>query len=1128
MSDRGSVHQSKDPLDLLKSQEKSFLSKVPEITHQATQISFAGTPTFGDLDLLEQIYSLDAEQLNNIKALDHQIESTKSFIPFLYSYRSISGTINKSKVVKEIMSGQSSEHQASFQEEFISMFTPFLNRLLEILNFSKSAEKTIQNLISGSNFNLSDVVFEKLMVLLNIIFSIEQIKLLKSGINNDISYFKRIVKNVSKATQVPNQTDVQELQIYLSTPLIFFSKLQTYFTKSSKEHKNEAEKSFKNCNLFLSYLLKINQIPPMTPSKFSQILTSIYAILLMHHSSDSKTSILSSPLISDVAKILSENPIGILYGDNIYTIDQILKHVPWKPIKDFPILDNSDQLKNEKWRHKFLIKHNVNRIRKKSNDMLRLANSIARGATFNVENLYRILDFLSEMTLMVQLQSNYKFSVKAQTKQSSTDQKIFNYDLVVSNNYSSADLNALVEIIGYIKSIATSLFESEGQIQNAVFKHINETIQDLVLNTLELPIISAKHYNDNVTIKTIQTLRNIFGRWGKNDNPDLILKSSAEFKPHSIKDSPVYYSQHHIDVIRAIIQNLIHPNSPAMKKQGFGKKAEIKEGALNKIQLFLNDSCNWNIIINYSQAVKDASNLGSLWFREVYREIDDVVAFPVRSSLPFILAEHLLTVSNNPSLHDSFLNPFELYNDAAAFAIKTFDSQYLYREIVSEVNICIETIAFSFAYTLYRVCRETSAGIELPPDCLDMIRPLPMRYDLILVQNKLEILGSQLDFNLITSSKLNQEISKEITFITNLITDLRLVCYAEHFFRVLQTTHSLLTEKSLHLDSYEMIWCHAVGLDNPLLVETTLCSQIQKVLQFNQFKFNCMTRRFFSLKPSEIKPISKEKWASIYAQIHQRESIYVGQEHVNAIINMLTPPEIGIIIKFICDRSIDSLQSIIRSFTQVAPVIRLLPNESQDDTLRYFKFSSDAYSSITHPNLGKLYDSLRILGNIIAFVWFFDCEYFKIIDGRSIIGTLIEGIKKVINDNHQLFQSDNNLDLESTITHRAFASLWSVLEFLFVSSYPIKFRQNNVVPLPEFGDGVIIAAHVLINLCGQESLYLFDSTCHHAIKLNQAQKVSSSDDDLDSFLNNLTIIEQARNFAKMISYSHFPANEDNA
>lgn len=59
--------------------------------------------------------------------------------------------------------------------------------------------------------------------------------------------------------------------------------------------------------------------------------------------------------------------------------------------------------------------------------------------------------------------------------------------------------------------------------------------------------------------------------------------------------------------------------------------------------------------------------------------------FPIECSLPWMLVEHVIE-SNEAGLLESILMPFDIYNDAADYALRSLKQRFLYDEIEAEVN----------------------------------------------------------------------------------------------------------------------------------------------------------------------------------------------------------------------------------------------------------------------------------------------------------------------------------------------------------------------------------------------------------------------------------------------------------
>jgi cytoplasmic FMR1 interacting protein len=285
----------------------------------------------------------------------------------------------------------------------------------------------------------------------------------------------------------------------------------------------------------------------------------------------------------------------------------------------------------------------------------------------------------------------------------------------------------------------------------------------------------------------------------------------------------------------------MRPDSPRNDK----KKGILKHAHITAFQAFLDGSRSWSLLVDALGVAREASNLPSLWFRERHLDLAWMIQFPVRSSLPFIL-----TSLDHPELHDSKMFPFEISNDCAYAALNTFRSQYLYREIEAEVSLSIDMLAFTFSETISKYCHE---AMELPIEATGSVAHRMVR------QNKHQLLGSAIDFNLMTTTKLNQKLRKELESYIELLTDVRLLPYVGHLIRVSRTTHSLLVQTNLRMDEFDTIWERAVCSTKPLAVQSNLADAFLASCDFPRLVYNCDSLRFrashfrkYPLKRSEI------------------------------------------------------------------------------------------------------------------------------------------------------------------------------------------------------------------------------------------------------------------------------------
>lgn len=1125
--------------------DSNFNSVSPEVFPQSADIAFPENPTFDNSDIstspldIKDINDAVIQEINHLRVINSLIATAEQYISFIYSYRSIFRTTRASKVVADSIKiadaksadtpadlrKKADEFKASFNEVYKQQFEPTMAKLYELREFCESFAKQIYVIFSSDSYKPSGVIFEKTIKILALIYNIEWLKLLKTSFTIDRSAYQRCFD----PSEIAKNPQIQIMPSFLSTPNITIANVQGQIN-DNKKFPTKMQNIYNWFSAFLAYCVEVYKKNILTPTERSNVICAIVFVLHLTIP-DEKCNIYSVSCIEDVFKILNENPVVQLYGENNFVPGYSLPKVPgFKESKTYPIVKSAPEL--EACESQLLLKKNIEEYRKQYNDQLRIVTDILRDKEITEEKLMSSLRFISNMTFNIQRQAAYKSIHQAPQPKLDKNQKVFHYDLCVKYNYDAEDLDILVEVIGFIKSISAILITAEPHISKFVNKTIYHDVQEYIQNQLERPLVRSRSTKCTSAQQLMERIRDLFGNWGNEDPNKNLPKSTKQIKRHTIEQGTVPVTANQLDILRIQLSSMILPDSKFTSRVGAFKLSHFRPKHINITANFLESTRNWYAMLSYVPTVRSASNLSFLWLRETYLDIDETLQFPVRSSLPFILSEHILKTTDvpiKPQLHDSTFFPFEVYNDAAATAINTFKSQYLYREIEAEVSLCVDMIAFAFSDTFYKYTRAAASAMELPPDVLGRITPPPNRYNIMVQQNRMCLLGSAVDFNQVTTQKLNTKIRQELEAYLEMLTDLRLVPYVAHRIRVARTSHSLLVQNALLMDDFDTLWQQARNFDNPLSIESKLMLQLVGSLSFPHYRLNVISRRFLpaatSKLPSTTKsaitiPItSKEKWIAEYAKIHQHETEYIGQEHIKAIIELCSTGELAAFINKIMARLEDQMLKVLDIYTQVASVIRLLPAISKDDITGYFNFNSDAYSSISHPRLRSLYDGLRTIGNTITFLYFLETEL-KVSPGVSIISNVMQMISQIILTKKELFFCDQQLDLESTMTHRSFPSVWSVLEFMACSPELTKLDDKDkdpVIILDYLGDGPIVAAHVFITLTNQIPLYKFDSICYRASNLNFTEQIRSSNDQLSKFLYNAAVAEQCRKFAELLA-----------
>ena len=1097
-------------LDSLAGIKSSFKSKDPDIIANPAQISYPPEPDFNYLeiptDLLTSIrinFSMD-NLLQTLRIISDKIKEAKDYLPFLYTYRSFNYIFSLEQDIKNYNQASPKSHidMTKYFEKIQEFFIPKFQKLEKLYEFIKNLIPTLTAIFNSPINDSCDVIFTKLTELFSLVLNIEQLKINKTGINKDLSTFNR-----NPLTTVEMRKKIENIQMYLAQENMFLRSLREKIEESSnKAKRSEKTPSLKFITHYLKYCISAFNNQTLHSSSRTNFLIGMTCALYLHGNPNQQqgtNNIFTHSVCKDVFEILSNNPVIPLFGEAHFIPGQFISKCPgFIPVKQFPLAINNIDI--QKHQSSYLLKYKLSQFRQMYRKYLPIASKLSNENSVTFDDLKGLVKCISIMMTAINNQSSYKFVIRAQNPSKQDidddfdDKPPYAYDLSVRFNYSNEDLDSLAETIGYIKTLASTIISGEPMIVSKIGKSIHSIVQEFLVDVIDEPMQRANEAKDDDAIQLLKSIHDCFG---------------------TSHDGIAPISRESLDLLRIQLQLLISPGSKFLEKVSLLTGSHFKNSHVKLIEKFLSDSADWYCLYDFVPNIRKETNLGSLWFHETMLDIDRVAQFPVRSSLPFILVKHLLSSFNKPALQDLVFFPFEIYNDAAWQSLNIFDSQYLFNEISAEMKLAVDMIAFTFADTFYKMTRETAAAMEMPYDQAGKIIPTPMRYSVMVQQNKMELLGAPIDFNIITTTKLNQRMRDELTQYVKMMSDIKNIPYVYHLFKVAETTHSLLCQNKIALDPFSTLWDYARGAETPLMVSSRMISNIDSLLDFSHMRLDYDELRYLFIKPIQITPLSTEKWADEYVKLHKKETLYVTRVHINALCRILNGNEMNICIKTIIKKFQEACSNALDCYNEFKTTIRLLPALSTHDLTGYYDFNMDAYSSVAHSYLGKFYATMRIIGNIILFVYLLDEELPTTNNTGMIFPSLINILKGEIIKRPDVFYNEEFLDIETVITHSNFSALWSVLEFIFCSPKTFYLSESNpaVLLMDTFGDGPIVAAHTLISLCNQQHRYEYTSICSHAIELQKMDDSPIEKKDLSKFLENAWKVDSIRQFTISIT-----------
>merc|ERR1719436_1781942 len=184
-------------------------------------------------------------------------------------------------------------------------------------------------------------------------------------------------------------------------------------------------------------------------------------------------------------------------------------------------------------------------------------------------------------------------------------------------------------------------------------------------------------------------------------------------------------------------------------------RKDVDSGMVIKIEEFHKQSFFWNYLLNFSKSLQDCCDLSQLWYREFYLEMTmgKRIQFPIEMSMPWILTDHILATKDS-SYMECVLYPLDLYNDSAFYALTVFKKQFLYK-LSEQVYAYYKHLAGSIL--LDKRFRQECQGLGTY-----ITSPAPNRYETLLKQRHVQLLGRSIDLNRLICQRINNSLAKSL------------------------------------------------------------------------------------------------------------------------------------------------------------------------------------------------------------------------------------------------------------------------------------------------------------------------------------------------------------------------------
>ena len=517
------------------------------------------------------------------------------------------------------------------------------------------------------------------------------------------------------------------------------------------------------------------------------------------------------------------------------------------------------------------------------------------------------------------------------------------YERATRYNYSSDEKFALIEVTAMIKGLQVLMARMETVFTDSIRRSIYAELQDFVQLELRDPLRKATKTKKDLIRSIIMSVRETCAEWQRgiepHDDPALSGKRDpVQGFDIKVPRRNVGPSSTQLYMVRTMLESLI-ANKAGSKRT---LRKDIDGAMLMKIDEFHKNSFFWNYLLNFSNSLQDCCDLSQLWYREFYLEMTmgKRIQFPIEMSMPWILTDHILATKDS-SYMECVLYPLDLYNDSAFYALTVFKKQFLYDEVEAEVNLCFDQFVYKLSEQVYAYYKHLAGSILLDKrfrqECQALgtyiTSPPPNRYETLLKQRHVQLLGRSIDLNRLICQRINNSLAKslDLSIARFEAGDITGIVELDGLVRVNRLTHKLLS-KHLALDDFDDMFREANH--NVLAPYGRVTLHVFWELNYDflpHYCYNAATNRFVKCRDIQFsQPVQREKapqmahhylWGSkalniANTTIFGQYTHFVGSQHFNCMAKLLGYQGIAVVMEELLKVVKSLVQGNILQFTR--------------------------------------------------------------------------------------------------------------------------------------------------------------------------------------------------------------------
>ncbi|VDI44412.1 cytoplasmic FMR1 interacting protein [Mytilus galloprovincialis] len=933
--------------------------------------------------------------------LNKLLEKGQEFAAILYTWRCCS------RALPQVKSNEQ-PNRSEIYNKIVEVLDPQVSKLMEFMYFVRESIERfggeVKRLchIQKRNDFVSEAYLLTLGKFINTFAELDQLKNMKASIRNDYSAFRRAAQFLKVIADPQALQESQNLSMFLATQNKIRDMLKEVLQSTPGYEELLADVINICVNMYESRLY-------LEPSEKYMLVKVMACGLFMIDNEQNNIYKMDSKKrinLTKIDKYLKQLEVVPLYGDmqiNPYHyIKYSMNFDPGKwpacesshPSPQSNLLANLEAIREDHMSY-------ISQLARHSNEAITTTREAPRTDDENRELTdlaLRGLQLMSAWTQQVMELYSWKLlhpTDQHQNKDCPPDAE--EYERSTRYNYSSDEKFAIIEVIAMIKGLQLLMARMESVFLDAIRRNIYAEIQKFVQITVREPLRKSVRKKNDVIKVIILAVRDTCADWlrGVEPHDDPAMKGKKEDEGFNIKvpSRNVGPSSTQLYMVRTMLESLIADKSG-------GKKTLRKEIDINHLQIidnFHKQSFFWNYILNFNESLHSCCDLSQLWYREFFLEMTmgRRIQFPIEMSMPWILTDHILE-TKEPSMMEYILYPLDLYNDSANYALTMFRQQFLYDEVEAEVNLCFDQFVYKLSDQIFAYYKHLAGSIMLDKrfraECVSqnvkINYPVANRYETLLKQRHVQILGRSIDLNKLVGQRVNASLQKALDVAISRFEagDITGIAELEGLVDCNRLTHKLM-RRYLTLNDFDAMMREANHNVSAPYGRITLHVFWELNYDFlPNYCYNAATSRFVKTKLPFAPASQREKppnpspfyiWGtkaltSSYSAIYSLYNGFVGPQHFRAMCRLLGYQGIAVVIEELLKIVKALLKGTLRDYTEtlfkaMPQVCRLLRYDyGSPGVMGYYQ--AQLNDMIQYPDLRtEVFQSFREVGNSVLF-----------------------------------------------------------------------------------------------------------------------------------------------------------------